>query len=30
MLPARQFDQAMKFLTDWYEEITGAGWAGSN
>ncbi|WP_374685926.1 phage antirepressor N-terminal domain-containing protein [Promineifilum sp.] len=24
MLPARRFDEAMKFLTDWHEELTGA------
>ncbi len=24
MLPARRFDEAMKFLTDWHETITGA------
>ena len=23
MLPARRFDEAMKFLTDWHEDITG-------
>lgn len=25
MLPARRFDEAMKFLTDWYGEVTGEG-----
>jgi hypothetical protein len=25
MLPARRFGEAMKFLTDWYEEVTGEG-----
>lgn len=24
LIPARQFDQVMKWLTEWYEEITGA------
>jgi hypothetical protein len=25
MLPTRRFDEAMKFLTDWHESVTGAG-----
>lgn len=25
MLPARRFEEAMKFLTDWHESVTGAG-----
>ena len=25
MLPARRFEEAMRFLTEWHESVTGAG-----